>query len=116
MEAKPPDRGDVWLVNLNPTLGREQRGIRPCLVISVDPLNHGPADLAIVLPITSKDKKSPSHVAVEPPEGGLRELSFIKCEDIRSLSQSLRFIERWGAVGGSTLEAVSYRLRMLLGL
>lgn len=111
-----PDRGDIWLVNLNPILGREQRGIRPCLVVSADPLNHGPAELAIVLPITSKDKKIPSHVAVDPPEGGLRKRSFIKCEDIRSVSTSTRFLEQWGSVQSATLEAVSFRLRLLLEL
>ena len=57
------------------------------MVISVDRFNHGPADLVVVLPVTSKDKKQPIHVAVRPPEGGLHVLSFIKCEDVRSVSK-----------------------------
>ncbi len=81
-----PDRGDIWLVDLNPTLGREQRGVRPCLVVSTDLFNHGLAELIIALPITSKDKRIPSHVAIAPPEGGLKVRSFVKCEDIRSIS------------------------------
>jgi mRNA interferase MazF len=111
-----PDRGDIWLVNLNPTLGHEQQGIRPCLVISVNPLNHGPAEIAIVLPITSVKKGIPSHVLITPPEGGLKSPSYVKCEDMRSVSTAARFVERWGRVGETTMLAVESRLRLLLGL
>ncbi|HMS27274.1 MAG TPA: type II toxin-antitoxin system PemK/MazF family toxin [Burkholderiaceae bacterium] len=47
MAGKFPKRGEIWLVDLNPTKGREQAGTRPVLVLS-------PADetLAIVLPIS----------------------------------------------------------------
>src|SRR5580700_10753385 len=62
MSASEPSRGDVWSINLDPTLGREQAGTRPALVVSVDKFNHGPADLILVLPITSKDKKQPIRV------------------------------------------------------
>ena len=77
-------RGEVWLVNLSPVKGREQAGRRPCLVISVDLFNNGPADLAIAPPITSKNKRIPFHVPVDPPEGGLKVRSYVKCEDVRS--------------------------------
>ncbi|GFE68446.1 type II toxin-antitoxin system PemK/MazF family toxin [Chroococcus sp. FPU101] len=72
-------RGEVWLVDLNPVRGREQAGIRPSLIISVDRFNQSAAALAICLPITSKDKKMPFHVSLIPPEGGLNVKSFIKC-------------------------------------
>jgi mRNA interferase MazF len=49
MSASEASRGDVWSINLDPTLGREQAGTRPALVLSVDKFNHGPADLLIVL-------------------------------------------------------------------
>lgn len=71
-----PARGDIWLADLNPTRGREQRGHRPVLVISEDIFNQGPAELAIVIPLTSTDRKIPSHVSVIPPEGGLKNTSF----------------------------------------
>jgi mRNA interferase MazF len=35
-----PSRGDVWRVDLNPIRGHEPVGVRPGLVVSVDPLNH----------------------------------------------------------------------------
>lgn len=110
-----PLRGEVWLVDLSPTRGHEQAGRRPCLVVSVDLFNQGPAGLAVVLPITTREKGIPFHVEVIPPEGGLRERSFIKCEDIRSVSKE-RLSDRWGAVSTTTLAAVEDRTRILLDL
>lgn len=51
-----PSRGEVWQLNFNPTKGHEQSGIRPALVVSEDTFNSGPADLVIVLPISSVGK------------------------------------------------------------
>jgi len=45
-------RGDIWLVDLNPVRGSEQRGIRPCLVISSDVVNEY-APTVCVIPLTS---------------------------------------------------------------
>jgi mRNA interferase MazF len=106
-------RNEVWLINLNPTKGHEQSGRRPCLVISSDSLNHSPAELVIVLPITSKDKGIPSHVPIEPPEGGLTLRSYIKTEDIRSVSTE-RLEKRLGAVTNSTMNSVEKILGYLL--
>ena len=43
-----PARGEIWLADRNPVRGREQAGMRPCLVISVDPFNQSPAGLSAV--------------------------------------------------------------------
>jgi mRNA interferase MazF len=108
-------RAEIWLADFNPVRGHEQAGKRPCLVISVDLFNQGLSGLIVVLPITSKDKKIPFHVEVNPPEGGLKTRSFIKCEDVRSISVD-RFENRWGTVSSETLMAVEDRLRILMGL
>jgi mRNA interferase MazF len=115
MIALQPSRGDIWLVDLDPVKGREQAGKRPALVFSVDPFNHGPADLVVVIPITSKSKSIPFHVSVKPPEGGLKLESFIKCEDVRSISKH-RLANRLGAITPRTMTAVEDRVRILLGL
>jgi len=108
-------RGEVWLVDLDPTRGREQAGKCPALVVSVDPFNHGPAGLVVLLPVTSKAKGIPFHVPVHPPEGGLKTTSFIKCEDIRSVAKE-RLTRRLGTVTDVTLAAIDDRLRILLAL
>src|SRR5262245_55126303 len=110
-----PQRGEVWLADLDPTFGHEQGGRRPVLVVSVDPFNSGLSGLVVVLPITSRRRPLPLHVRVDPPEGGLRVPSAILCDAIRSIDQR-RLIGCWGTVTGATMAAVEDRLRRLLGL
>lgn len=115
MAEKQPSRGEIWLVDLNPVRGHEQAGKRPALVISVDLFNSGPAGLVVILPVTPKYKAIPFHMELCPPEGGLTERSFIKCEDIRSVSKK-RLLSRLGAVSSLTMIAVEDRLKILLNL
>lgn len=110
-----PSRGEVWLVDLNPTRGHEPTGMRSGLVVSVDPFNHGPAGLVVLLPLTSVAKGIPFHVEIHQPEGGVKVTSFIKCEDIRSIAKE-RLSQKWGTVSASTLAAIEDRIRILLGL
>ena len=112
---KIPSRGDIWMVNLNPTKGREQSGIRPVLVISIYLFNNSLADLVVVIPITSNKKGIPLHVCISMEETGLKTESYIKCEDVRSISKE-RFIEYMGSVTPSSLNEVEDKLKLLLGL
>jgi mRNA-degrading endonuclease toxin of MazEF toxin-antitoxin module len=63
-----PNRGEVWLADLNPTRGHEQEGARPVLIISTDPFNQGPAGLVFVLPLTRTDRRVPINEGA--PGGG----------------------------------------------
>jgi mRNA interferase MazF len=108
-------RGEIWLVNLDPTQGREQAGTRPILIVSVDGFNHGAAELVVGVPVTSKAKGIPLHVEINPPEGGLNVKSYAKCEDVRSISTS-RLVKKFGTVSVQTIEKVEDRLKILLGL
>lgn len=73
-------RGEVWTVELDPTLGHEQAGRRPALLLSVDEFNDSPADLVTLLPITSKPRQLLTRIPITPPEGGLRFPSWVICE------------------------------------
>jgi mRNA interferase MazF len=108
-------RGEVWLVDLNPTRGHEQAGRRPALVVSSDVFNHGPAGIVVLIPMTTRDRRIPLHIRIDPPEGGVRKPSFAKCEDVRSVSTT-RLVQRWGEVSSQTLARVGDRLRILLEL
>lgn len=110
-----PSRGEIWMVDLNPVRGHEQAGLRPCLVVSVDLFNHGPAELVVVVPVTSKDKQVPLHVSIEPEGSGLAVRSFIKCEDVRSISKD-RLVEHKGYASKEVMTLVEDRLRILLQL
>ena len=110
-----PSRGEVWQVALGPVKGREQGGERPAMVISVDAFNRGPADLVIVIPVTSRKKGIVTHVPVPKGESGLDSDSYIKVEDIRSVSKS-RLVRYRGELAPLRVEAVEQILRMLTGL
>ncbi len=110
-----PTRGEVWLIDFDPTKGREQAGKRPGLVVSTNGFNKSPAGLVVVLPITSKFKGIPWHVEASPPDGGLKMTSFIMCEAVRSVSVE-RFVSRLGSIRKATQDEVDDRLRILFDL
>jgi mRNA interferase MazF len=110
-----PRRGEIWLADLHPTRGREQTGRRPVLVLSADFFNAGPADLIVVLPLTSTQRDIPLHVKISKGDGGTRNDSAILCEAIRSISKD-RLISRWGVLSREAIAEVEDRLRILLDL
>jgi mRNA interferase MazF len=115
MAHREPLRGEIWTVDLNPTIGREQRGMRPALVVSTNQFNRGPAELLVVLPVTSKKKGIPLHVEIANPEGGVKTTSYAMAEAVQSISK-LRLGRRCGSVSRRTMELVADRLRILLEL
>jgi mRNA interferase MazF len=71
--------------------------------------------MAVVVPITSRDKGIALHVKVAPPEGGLSLQSYIKTEDVRSVARE-RLTRRLGQVTAATMARVVDRLRILLDI
>ena len=110
-----PHRGEIWLADLRPTRGREQTGRRPVLVLSIDFFNAGPAELVVILPLTSTQRDIPLHVNVSKGDGGTRNDSVILCEAIRSVYQD-RLISRCGLLSQNVMAEVEDRLCILLGL
>lgn len=108
-----PTRGDIWLVALDPVIGREQAKKRPCLVLSNNKFNKSSAELIIVVPLTSKKRDIPLHIPVYMPEGGLSSNSFLMCEQIRSVSIE-RFSVNLGKLSNHALDIVEYTLKVLL--
>ena len=106
------NRREVWLVDLNPIIGHEQSGIRPALVISDDLFNHGLAEMVIIVPITSKYKSIRTHVELE--SNFLDKKSYIKSEDIRSVSTK-RLIKKIGVIDDKVMTFVEERVKLLLG-
>ncbi len=77
--------GHIWSVALDPTVANEQRGTRPCIVVSGDRFNAMPIRQVIVVPLTSRDRGIPHHIAVED-DGGLSRPSWAMCEAVRAVS------------------------------
>ena len=114
-KSRSPLRGELWLANLDPVAGHEKGGRRPCLIVSSNLFNEGPAGLVVVLPVTSKNKGIRFHVPIEPPEGSVKIISYIKPEDIRSISKE-RLLKRMGEVSPDTIDCIKQRLRILLDI
>jgi mRNA interferase MazF len=85
------------------------------MIVSEDRFNHGPAEMVIVIPITSRNKQIPSHVYVPKDEAGLMLDSYIKVEDIRAISKE-RLVGYLGDLTYPRVEQVEQVLRVLLKL
>jgi mRNA interferase MazF len=107
-------RSEVWLVDFGDPVGREQSGHRPAVVVSADALN-GPAGVVVVVPITTTYRGLPSHIEIDQGRSGLDEVSYAKCEDVKSVSEQ-RLIARLGTVGDDVLFQIDRALRFLLDL
>lgn len=108
-------RGDVWLVDFGEPIGREQAGRRPAVVISEDAMNDGPSGLVIVIPVTTAYRGLPSHIELDDSVTGLDQVSYAKCEDVKSVSER-RLINRLGTTPLPALHQVEQTLRFLLRL
>ena len=69
-----------------------------------------------VVPLTTRARGIPTHVEVRPPDGGLHETSWARCEDLRSVSIERLMTGPLGKVPTEVLDAIGERLRLLLQL
>jgi mRNA interferase MazF len=117
LETQPPapDRGEVWFVDLDPSVGHEQAMKRWAVAVSDDVFNHGPAELVTIVPITTTLRALRMRVRLDPPEGGLTHRSDIIVEQVRTISRR-RLIRTSGRVSSKTMAEIEDRLRLLLVL
>jgi mRNA interferase MazF len=102
-----PARGDVWLINLDPTIGGEIQKTRPCVVISPSEINdHLP--VMLVAPLTSGSRPAPFRVATTfEGKAGLMLLEQVRAVDAR------RLVKKVGQLDRMTLGAALGVLRAL---
>lgn len=93
-------RGEIWLVNLDPTVGSEIKKSRPCVVVSPAELNDH-LRTVIVAPMTSKRFAAPFRVPVT--HGGTKGL--VVLDQLRTVDK-LRLSKKLGTVSAKTLTAV----------
>ena len=93
---EPPKRGEVFLVNFDPTIGSEIRKTRPALILQND-ISNEYSPITIVAAITSRFDRTlyPTEVLIHAPEGGLSNDSVILLNQIRSIDKQ-RLIKRLG--------------------
>lgn len=102
-----PERGDVWLVSFDPTIGSEIRKTRPAVVVSSNAVGRLPVKL--VAPVTDwKGHYTANlwHVRVDPDRhNGLAKPSAVDTLQIRGMDRQ-RFIQKLGQVSSATLEEI----------
>lgn len=99
---------DVFLVNLDPTVGHEIKKTRPCLVVSPDEMNHHIATV-IIAPMTTKSHGYPTRVEVTFE----RQSGWIVLDQIRTVDKR-RLVKRLGTITGPTILAVKATLSEML--
>lgn len=78
-------RGDIRWADLNPVIGREQRGLRPVLILSQNVFNER-SGTVIAVAITSQSQKAGFPLTVEVAKSNLPKQSWVKISQIRTLS------------------------------
>lgn len=84
------NKWDIYLCDLNPTIGSEQKGTRPVLIISNNAVNHN-LPVSTVLPLSSvkaDEKTYPTEVLLEAGVTGLTKLSVAMFQQIRTVSHN----------------------------
>ena len=113
-------RGDIYLVDLEPVLGSEANKRRPAVVVSNDGANVTAARLGrgvvTVVPITSRSERVyPFQVLLPGAETGLDRDSKAQAEQVRSVSVR-RLGARLGVVPGPLMAELDEALRLHLAL
>jgi len=107
-------QGEIWQVNLDPTIGQEMKKSRPCVVLNNDMV--GKLALKIIAPITDyKEHYSmvPWMVTIEPNKSnGLDKKSSIDLFQVRSLSQK-RLVDKIGAIDEEQLSSCKEALNVV---
>lgn len=77
---------DVWLVDFGHPIGHEQGGVRPAVVVGSFAHCGFPIDMALVVPLTTRDRGLDHYVRVDSPESGLSRISWARTEEITTIS------------------------------
>ena len=110
------ERGTVVLVELDPTVGHEQRGVRPCVAVS-DPEVNGDQrfPLIAVVPVTRTAGVGALYPALAPGASGLTKPSFALVDHICSIDKR-RIRRMFGQVSQADLAKIDQGLELFLGL
>lgn len=111
-------RGDIYLVNLDPIVGKEIGKARPAVIIQND-IGNKFSPVTIIAPITSKKeitKPLPIMIFLEKGEGGLSEDSYVDCGQIRTIDKDKRLISKLGSLSKQKMGEDDSALKISLAL
>jgi mRNA-degrading endonuclease toxin of MazEF toxin-antitoxin module len=106
-------RGDIYLASLDPTMGHEQQGRRPVLVVSSTAFNEV-TKLPVIVPITSGGSFARnSGFAVSLMGAGTQTTGIVRCDQPRAIDLRARGARKLESVPTATMDEVLARLRPL---
>ena len=109
------NRGEIWFINLDPTIGAELKKTRPVVIVNDDAIGILP--LRVIVPITEwKDRYAvaPWMVRLEPDaENHLDKPSVADAFQVRSVAQE-RFVRRLGKLSGTAMQEITRALAVVL--
>ena len=110
------DRGTVILVSLDPTVGHEQRGARPCVVVTDPEVTESQRfPMLAVVPLTGAPGEGALYPVLRPGESGLVKPSWALIDQLRSVDKR-RVIRMFGVISSDELVAIDDGLLLFLGL
>jgi len=111
-----PKRGEIYLVNFDPTVGSEIQKTRPALILQNDISNqHSPITIVAALTSQFDVELYPTEVLINPPEGGLSYASVVLLNQIRSIDRK-RLVKRLGIISEELMNSVNNAIQISLGL
>jgi mRNA interferase MazF len=117
LEVSDPKRGEIYWVNLDPTVGSEIKKVRPCVIVSPDAANRsGP--LVIVAPITKVEGKKIFYHEILLPQGttNFPHDSKIKVFQLRCIDKKRLQKKKMGSLSEELLENLDEKIRIVTGL
>lgn len=110
-------RSEIWLINLDPTIGAEIRKTRPAVIVNDDVIGILP--LKVIVPITewkSRYEVAPWLVRLEPDgDNGLQKISAADAFQVRSVAQE-RFVRLVGRLSERPMREIATALALVLGI
>ncbi|MGI6359877.1 MAG: type II toxin-antitoxin system PemK/MazF family toxin [Acholeplasmatales bacterium] len=104
------NQGDIVLVDFNPTVGSEQKGPRPALVVSNNDFHKVTKKFALVVPITTKIRNHPLHIKLDSRTNTYGE---IMCEQIKMIDTVARNVSYIEKLSDDLLEQVLDIIKLL---
>lgn len=109
-------RGAVVVIELHPAVGHEQRGVRPCIVVSdPDVISDQRFPLVCVVPVTGTPGEGLLYPQLAPGQSGLARRSFALIDHLRSVDKR-RVRSVYGELAAEEMAAINEGLAVFLGL
>lgn len=111
-----PQRGEIYLINFDPTVGSEIKKTRPAIIIQNNVSNeHSPVTIVVAITSQINFPLYPNEVLIKSPEGGLKKDSVILLNQIRTIDKK-RLIKKVGVIYSETVIKIENALKISLGM